>query len=156
MDIRKELHRKIEKKRQEIELWNAEIKEFEIKIRMAAAYVSGLEDTLKLLPKENPSDAALALRPDSAVAKSRELILNAGRPLHVNELLSGLGKPNNHNTKAALSGSLAAYARKNQVFTRPAPNTFGLVEMEAQPARQEGDDLPLDFGVVKEKKSDAA
>jgi hypothetical protein len=37
-------------------------------------------------------------------------------------------KPIAKNSKTSLSGSLASYVREHKIFTRPAPNTFGLVE----------------------------
>ena len=58
--------------------------------REGLAYVSGLEETLKLLPKETATDAGMALRPDSALSKARDIILRAGRPLHISELLKSL------------------------------------------------------------------
>jgi len=153
MDLRKELNRKIEKKRSEIEQFQEEIREINIKMREATAYVIGLEETLKLLPKEMPSEAASStLRPESAVAKAREAILMAGKPLHVDEILRGLGKEINHDSKASLSGSIGVYVRNNQYFTRPAPNTFGLIEMESKAV----DELPPDFGVINGKASGTA
>jgi hypothetical protein len=34
----------------------------------------------------------------------------------------------NKSTRAAVAGSLSAYVRNGEIFTRPAPNTFGLIE----------------------------
>jgi len=153
MDLRKELNRKIEKKRGEIDQFTEEIRELNIKMREATAYVIGLEETLKLLPRENFTEAAnTSLRPDSAVAKAREAILKAGKPLHINEILKQLGKEINHDSKASLSGSIGAYVRNNQHFTRPAPNTFGLIELESET----GDELPPDFGVINGKAREVA
>ncbi len=147
MDLRKELKRKIEKKQSEILDWQTTITELQMKMREAAAYVSGLEETLKILPKETPAAAAnTVLRPDSAVGKAREAILKAGRPLHINEILKALGKAVNHDSKASLSGSIGAYYRSNQFFTRPAPNTFGLFELQQE--SKADDELPPDFGVI--------
>lgn len=155
MELRKELKRKIEKKQAEIQDWQAELLEVQTKVREARAYVAGLEETLKLLPRESPAEAAsMALRPDSAVAKAREAILKAGKPLHINDILKALGKPINHDTKASLSGSIGAYVRNGQVFTRPAPNTFGLIEFQQESKLE--DDLPPDFGVINGKSKEPA
>jgi seryl-tRNA synthetase len=136
MGIQKELRRKIEKKHGEIQGWSHEkqrlldqTRELTAKIREANAYILGLEETLKLLPRDL-TDAATDLRPGTALARAREEILKAGKPIHITELLKNLGKEVDHNSRAALSGSLAVYVRKNEIFTRPAPNTFGLVEMD--------------------------
>jgi hypothetical protein len=148
MDLRKELNKKIERKQGEIQQWQMDMRELETKVREANAYVAGLEETLKLLPKEGPSEAVSnALRPDSAVANAREVILKAGKPLHINDILKALGKAVSHDTKASLSGSIGAYVRNKQFFTRPAPNTFGLIELESKTE----DDLPPDFGVINGK-----
>jgi hypothetical protein len=153
MDLRKELKRKIERKQGEIQQWQVEGRELETRVREALAYVCGLEETLKLLPRETLSEAATtSLRADSAVAKAREVILKAGKPLHINEILKALGKAVNHDSKASMSGSIGAYARKNQVFTRPAPNTFGLIEFQQEPKPE--DELPPDFGVVNGKSKE--
>ncbi len=148
MDLRRELNRKIERKRAEVEIWEKERSERDLLIREAHAYITALSETLKLLPKETPSAAAvMALRAGSEVARAREAILKAAKPLHVDELLKALGKPVNHNNKASLSGSIATYVRKNTVFTRPAPNTFGLIELEQEvPEAVLEDDPPPNFG----------
>lgn len=148
MDIRRELNKKIERKQADISEWTREKIEREALIRESRAYIAGLTETLKLLPKESPSTAGTALRPGSEVAKARQAILNAGLPLHVDQLLRAIGKPVNHNNKASLSGSLATYVRRNAIFTRPAPNTFGLLELE-QDSPQEPlfeESPPADFG----------
>ncbi|MGH7813233.1 MAG: hypothetical protein ACREQI_04435 [Candidatus Binataceae bacterium] len=150
MNLRRELNRKIERKRAEIETWTQEKNEREALTREGAAYIAGLTETLRLLPKEMASDAAKALRPDSAVAKAREIILKAGCPIHISAILTAMGKPVNHDNKAALSGSLSTYVRKEQIFTRPAPNTFGLIELEQEPAPPE-DEPPPGFGAMNGK-----
>jgi hypothetical protein len=122
MGLREDLLRRIERKR-------AEIVELETRGRLAREYLQALEDTLKILPKDTTGfDSALTLRPGTNLAKAREAIKKAGRPLHINELLGAIGKGTSRNERAGLSGTLAAYVRRGEIFTRPAPNTFGLVE----------------------------
>lgn len=151
MDLRRELNRKIERKQADIKEWEKERNERDAMIREGYAYISGLSETLKLLPKETPATtAALALRAGSEVARARDAILKAGKPLHVDELLKAIGKAVSHNSKASLSGSLATYARKEVVFTRPAPNTFGLFELEqdSSPEVILEDEPPPNFGAM--------
>ena len=126
MGMREDLLKKIERKRQEVS-------EFEGKIKEAASYLQALEDMLKMLPRDgaNAGAAGQYLRPGSGLAKAREAILKKGHPLHVIDLLKALGRPIDRVNKAGLSGSLAAYVRKGEIFTRPAPNTYGLVELTA-------------------------
>jgi hypothetical protein len=91
----------------------------------------------------------MVLRAGSEVARAREAILKAAKPLHVDEILKALGKPVNHNNKASLSGSIATYVRKHMVFSRPAPNTFGLIELEVDaPEVVLEDDPPPNFGAM--------
>ena len=55
-----------------------------------------------------------------------------------------MGKPVDKKNRLSVIGSLSSYARKNEIFVRTAPNTFGLLEME-----QATDvDLPETFGKV--------
>jgi hypothetical protein len=108
-----------------------EIRELEIRIRDARIYVQALRDVLKILPRGSERNIrAGALRPGSGMAKVREFILEKGRPGHVRELLEALGRPATRQARASLSGSLAAYVRKGEIFTRPSPNTFGLIELD--------------------------
>lgn len=160
MSIQRELTRKIEKKSAEIaelrEKRREHIKhsnELLSQILQGKAYILALQETMKLLPK---ADAATDLRPNSALALAREAILKAGKPLQINELLQALGKPIDHASRASLSGSLAAYVRNSEIFTRPAPNTFGLVELDPVQPKQRDDEIsddpddepPADFGTI--------
>jgi hypothetical protein len=49
--------------------------------------------------------------------------------VHLDDLLLELGKKVTRSSQASLAGSLAAYVRREEIFTRPAPNTFGLIEL---------------------------
>jgi hypothetical protein len=149
MGFREDLVRRMDRKR-------AEIAELEAQIRLAREYLQALEDTLKIVPRDaaTVTEKAVSLRPGTSLAKARDAIQKAGRPLHVAELLSAIGKGNTRNDRAGLSGTLAAYVRRGEVFTRPAPNTFGLVgmvvranepELEIEPEfpLMEGSDEPV-------------
>jgi hypothetical protein len=107
-----------------------EIRELETRIRDAQVYVQALRDVLRILSRGPETNIrAGAPRPGSGMAKVREFILEKGRPGHVSELLEALGRPATRQARASLSGSLAAYVRKGEIFTRPNPNTFGLLEL---------------------------
>jgi len=127
MGLREELSRRIERKHQEI-------MSLEVQLREANAYVQALEDTIKLLPREelNRGQADMVVRPGGYMMKARDAILKAGKPLHVQELLVAVGKPQTKEARATLTGSLSAYVRRKEIFTRPFPNTFGLMEIEAK------------------------
>ena len=127
----------------------AEIQELESQTREAKIYLQALLDVLKRFPRETASDASAhtTLRAGSMVAKARDAILKAGRPLHVDEMLDADGKEHNRSNRTALGGSLSAYVRKGLIFTRVAPNTFGLFEVAGvEEASAENNDPPPEFG----------
>lgn len=149
MGIRDNFQKLIDKKTQEI-------RDLEIQLREAHAYVQALQDSMKLLPKDIPQAAGAldsALRPGSALARTRDLLKKAGVPLHINEILKQLGKSTEKRVRVSVSGTIAGYARKGKVFTRTGPNTFGLLEFGVNGTElasgEDGDDLPANFGSMK-------
>lgn len=122
-----------------------EIQELESKSRDAKIYLQALQDVLKIIPREiSHSLGAKALRPGSSVFKAREVMLSVGHPMHITDLLTALEQPVNREARASLSSSLASYVRRGEMFTRPAPNTFGLAELGHPNVLDE--DPPEDFG----------
>jgi chorismate-pyruvate lyase len=123
MDERQKIQERLRKKEQEIQT-------LEEKLKAAKSYVHALHDVLLLLGDQSPPAAAESvLRPRSAVAQARDVILKRGKPVHIGELLEALGKVASRESRASLTSSLAAYVRRGEIFTRPAPNTFGLIEL---------------------------
>lgn len=131
MNLRKEFEKLIEKKR-------VEITDAQRAIDAAQAYIQAMVDAIKKLPKEDQT-AVSPVRAGSEVEKVREVILQAGRPLHLGEIIAALGRPEDAESKAKFAGLLGWYTTKGKVFTKTAPNTYGLVE-SAPP------DLPEGFG----------
>ena len=124
MNIQRELERRINKKQQEIA-------ELERQLSEATAYLGALLDTTKLFPKDaNGAAKEVALRTGTDLARARDLIKKSGNALHIDEILKGLGKELTKGNKISLSGSLAGYARRGVIFSKPEPNTFGLIELE--------------------------
>jgi hypothetical protein len=124
MSPQREIDKRIDKKKQEIA-------ELEKRLGESKAYLSALQDTAKLFPKEDGvADKVPVLRPGTDLAKSRDLLKSVGKPLHITEILKGIGKDVNKGNRISLSGSLGGYARKGIIFSKPAPNTFGLIELE--------------------------
>jgi hypothetical protein len=125
MNERRKIEERLRRKEQEIQGLEDQIKE-------ARVYIQALQDVLKLLPRDADAEGSpdTVLRAGSLVAQARTTIKARGGALHVDEILRILGKEVNRENKAALSGSLAAYVRRGEIFTRPAPNTYGLVELE--------------------------
>lgn len=116
----------------------AEIQQLEDRAKAARIYVQALRDLLKASESVSDTD----VKSGSMLDQAREAIRAAGRPMHVNELLRAIGR--SEDSKNSLTGSLAAYVRRGEVFTRPQPNTFGLVEMEGRHGEQP--DPPPEFG----------
>ncbi|HZZ68054.1 MAG TPA: hypothetical protein VFE18_07755 [Phenylobacterium sp.] len=124
-----------------------EIHTLEAKLASARIYVQALQDILKMLDKVgDDSPVESVLRPGSTVSQARDVILERGKPVHIIELLEALGKDTNRDSRASLTSSLAAYVRKSEVFTRPAPNTFGLIELGHQTVDDDDDEPPPSFG----------
>lgn len=125
MGIRTKIEEKIKKKEDEI-------REYENKIREAKSYLQALQDTIKLLPKEIENGAMVEnmLKPGSNIAKTYDFLKKTGKPLHLNEILIGIGKTTSKKDRISLGGSLGWYVRRKEIFTRPAPNTFGLKNFE--------------------------
>jgi hypothetical protein len=109
----------------------AEVAVLEDKLKTAKVYLSALSDVLKMLGgDEEAAEAPEAkLRAGSSVAQARDIILERGEPVHLDDLLEAMGKEATREGKASLAGSIAAYVRRDEIFTRPAPNTFGLIEL---------------------------
>ncbi len=126
-----------------------EIQELEAQIKEARIYLQALQDVLKRFPRDAgiETNADSTLRPGSMVAQAREAILKLAKPLHIDQILVEQGKELTRENRTALGGSISAYVRKGTIFTRTAPNTFGLVELNR---RSDGaPEPPVDFGVEK-------
>ena len=144
MNERRRIEDRIQKKAEEIEALEAQIRD-------ARSYIQALQDVLKMLPRgaASPRPSARTLRQGSATWKVREFILRKKGPAHISELLEALGREMTRGARASLSGSLAAYVRKGEVFTRPNPNTFGLIELGHENKERGSvldDEPPSDFG----------
>lgn len=144
MGIRENFQKLIERKQ-------AEIRELEMRIREAHSYLQALQDSAKLLPKDADNklvaSSGTGLRPGTALAKVRDIIKESGAPMHVNDILVSLGSPVDVKHRVSLVGTLGSYSRKGKVFTRTAPNTFGLIELGH--IETPSDDLPEMFGKME-------
>jgi len=132
--IERELHRK-----------QREIVGLETKLQNAKVYVTALQKVLKLLDhaSEDVDQTDAKLREGSAVAQARVIILNKEFPVHIDDLLINMGKKVTRDSKASLASSLAAYVRRNEIFSRPAPNTFGLIELGHHTVESDIEDEPV-------------
>ncbi len=136
-----------------------EIQLLEEKLKAARIYVEALRDAFSLVtgeavaPKEvtpplpPPSPPETVLRSTSTVALVRDAILEANRPMQVDELIDKIGKPAGRISRQALSSAVSRYVRRGEIFTRPSPATFGLLALgHTPPDIPPGFDLPSTFG----------
>jgi len=145
MKAERDIERKIKQKEDEIQ----QLRE---QLFRAEAYLEALQESLKLIKRNADSDSYEGVRPGSLVDKARRILLHAGKPLYVGDILKGMGKEVTKKTRASLSGSLGSYVRQGFIFTRPAPNTFGLIDFhedteENSAENFDTDILPEGFGV---------
>ncbi len=141
MGLREKIDEKIRKKEQEIA-------EYHSKLTEGIAYIQGLQDVLKMLPRDEvTSSAENIIRPGSDIHKTLELLKKEGKPMHITEILTGIGKSGEKKNRVSLSGSLGFYIRKNEIFSRPAPNTFGLKTWENNSTKEP----PESFGLFDEE-----
>jgi len=122
----------------------AEIAELESQLAQAKAYLQAIQDSIKAMPRES-AEAEQALRAGTNLAHTREILKAYGKPMHISEILKAMGKPIDKKNRLSLSGSLATYARRKEIFVRTAPNTFGLIEFGVAP-KEMSEDLPENFG----------
>lgn len=125
----------------------SEILALEEKLKAAKVYLSALRDIAKLLDASSePSAPEGKLKAGSAVALARDAILMQGEPMHLDDLLAAIGRSVNAANRSSLVGSISAYVRKEEIFTRTAPNTFGLIELEHSGEIEESEEPPAGFG----------
>jgi len=110
-----------------------------ITITGAKARKSAFEETLKILPKNGADGAQRELRPNTELAKVRDVLLKAAKPLTLDEIIIGIGKSSDDkrddkSRKISLRGSLRGYAKDGKFFTiEEAADTFGLMEFKKTP-----------------------
>jgi hypothetical protein len=137
MGLRENFQKLIDKKQQEI-------RGLELQLREAGAYIQGLQDSMKLLPRDGAAEKTEhTLRPDSTLSRTRDILKASRVPMPINEILKALGLPVDTKNRVSLAGTLSGYAKKKRIFTKTAPNTFGLLEFEST---EEEDELPEEFG----------
>jgi uncharacterized lipoprotein NlpE involved in copper resistance len=138
MHIREQFQRLLDRKQ-------LEIRNLELQLEKAKTYAEALQDSMRLLPKDGNAGEA-TLRPDTILSRTREVLRKTGTPMHITDILRALNLGTDTKHKLSLGGSLAGYVRKGQIFSRPAPNTFGLLEMNGKGDSKPEEEIPEDFG----------
>lgn len=127
MEDADKIAKEISKENKELDKILAEIAEKQKQADAKTIHIGGLERALKILNK--PAAAQVKLRKGSDVEKVRDLLQSVETTLHIDIILERIGKTGK-GAKASLVGSLSAYANTGKIFTKPAPNTFGLIGKE--------------------------
>jgi len=147
MSLRSKIEDKIKKKELEMEKTRIEL---DLTIREGQAYIQALQDMIKILPKENKIiSPEKLLKSGSGPRKAYDYLKSVGKPMHITDIMKAIGLEVNKQNRATLASSLNLYVNKDQIFTRPAPATFGLKDMEA-----EVPELPDNFGDDKHESED--
>lgn len=136
MDVRKKLEREIEKQQRKLQ-------ELRNQIIAEEAYLKAQMDMLKFIPRSDEFGDA-AMRAGGDPARVHEILEEEGTPMHLKDLLLRLEREDTKDARAALAGTLGWYVRKDEVFTRPAPSTFGLKSFAATFATEPPDDFGSD------------
>jgi phage shock protein A len=135
--MRAKFDQKIRKKQHEIEELEKQIAALQQQIRDANVFISTMEEAKRMLPKNNgeedtSDDVQASLKEGSALAQARDVLLKAGKPLHVDEILRQMGKEVTKKTRTSLAGSIAGYARDKRVFEKAGANIFKVIGMETK------------------------
>jgi hypothetical protein len=146
MGVRQKFDRKIREKQIEID-------ELVLKVREAKAYLQALQDASKFLPREGGAEddegdeTPHSVKPGTALELVVKTLRSRGKPMHIMEILPAIGRKATPEDRASIGSTISAYVRRQQVFTRPGPNTFGLLEWgtEANSIQESGP--PEDFGL---------
>ena len=132
MKMADKIQRQISKKQEEISALEGELAKLRSHITEAHGVITGLEAALQLIPKE-PSESdfqqdVASIRSGSDVERAYEFLCARGESTRIEVIVEGIGKENTKKTRQALAGQLSYNYREGRIFTRPAPNTFGLLQ----------------------------
>ena len=149
MRLRIELEKKVEKEK-------AKIADLRSQIDKAEAFVAGLQEALRMLPKEGTPDKPpeAAMRAGSDMSKVRDLLKKVGKPLYISDILKGIGKEVTPTNRTSISGSLDNYARRGTVFTKVATRTYGLVDFGDNTEEEPPPNFGVDNGSEEEIPDD--
>lgn len=138
-----ELGKRIERERKKV----AELRN---EILRRESFLQGLLAAQEMLSSPNgDSGGKETLRAGGDVMKTQKLLSSVGKPLHLGQILQGIGKEDTKANRASLGSSLARYARKGEIFQRgPNPNEFTVITSAGSQGSSEEDvpDVPPLFG----------
>lgn len=126
--MRSELEKRLKRQRAELDAIEKDKVELASREAVCKAIIAELEGLLRLAPKEEGETVEKALRVNTDPYHAREVLRKNRGPLHVKEILERIGGDTGRNRRSSLASQLGAYARKTEIFTKPGPNVFGLID----------------------------
>jgi hypothetical protein len=157
MSVRDDIEKRIVKEKQKIS-------DLQKQIERSNAFVQGMQEALKLL-----SGNSKGIEPAKEISYFRsgdtksayETLKQTGSPMHIDELLSAIGKPISKQNRASLASSLHRAAKRSGIVKSIGNNTFSLSEISTNGRTNESVDkevllkLPDNFGEdIKPKDND--
>ena len=127
MTFQTELENRIARERRKI----AELRN---EIMRREAFIQGLSEALKILPIQSSTQevSSVPLRAGSDVKKAQQLLSATNGPLHISDIIKGIGNEDTRKNRASLVSSLARYARRGEIFQREGPNEFSLIPVPTE------------------------
>jgi hypothetical protein len=105
----------------------AELVRLEAELAAGRAYLRFLTERIEAAEKRCGDGEPECTDP---VIVIRRLIREAGQPLYIDDILRGLDRPLNRDGREEIRQLLLSWVRREEIFTRPRPGVFGLVELE--------------------------
>ena len=136
------LEERIRKKEQEI-------RQFQHQIDAAQEFVRATREALALFLKADKAHPNEGMRRGGSASKTLQYLKKEGQARHIGDIVVGIGRKNDTKNRSAVAAQLSQYVRDGKLFTRPVPNTFGLIEWGD--SREDGS-----HGVESDQSMDAA
>ncbi len=103
----------------------AELARLEAELAAGRAYLRSLEERINAAETRGTDEE----QDGDPVVAIRRLIREAGQPLYIDDILRGLDRPLNRESREEILQLLRSWVRRGEIFTRPRPAIFGLVEL---------------------------
>jgi hypothetical protein len=129
-DAARPINKLIAKKRHEVGVLKAQLDALQAHLETAVTQLETLELALSAVSRSAPVSKGepLGLKPGSVMDQAYKYIQSAGRPVHIKEIVQGIGLEYDDKTNRTVSSQLNVYVNKGRYFTRTAPSTFGITE----------------------------
>ena len=119
----------------------AEIARLEGELRSARDALRSLEESTGTMERADHRARTRSGDPDAGdlVIAIREMIVAAGRPLFIDEILHGLGERLTREARLRVRELVLERVDRGEIFTRPRPGTYGVVELQVPRQERSGE-----------------